>query len=113
MLMMILPARASPYLLSTGTALSNSTARMTMTPAGVVPQVPAVVPLPSTLARATSLTASRSGCDPSYWLIGIRPTAARRLVLGPKDVSQGGLCPRRIPWRLLAGRRKEQPHGRP
>jgi hypothetical protein len=36
---------------------------MTMTPAGVVPHVPAVAPSPSTLARATSLTASRSRCD--------------------------------------------------
>ena len=36
---------------------------MTMRPAGVVPHVPAVAPLPSTLARATSLTASRSRCD--------------------------------------------------
>jgi hypothetical protein len=49
--MMILPARASPYLLTTGTALSNSTARMTMTPAGVVPHS-GRGPLPSTLARA-------------------------------------------------------------
>src|ERR1035437_6161202 len=44
-------------------ALSSSTARMTMTPAGAAPHVPAVAPLPSTLARATSLTASRSRCD--------------------------------------------------
>ena len=34
-----------------------------MTPAGAAPRVPAVAPLPSTLARATSLTASRSRCD--------------------------------------------------
>jgi hypothetical protein len=59
MLMMILPARASPYLLTTGTALSNSTARMTMSPAGAAPHVPAVAPLPSVLARAAALAASR------------------------------------------------------
>ena len=31
---------------------------------------------------------------PSYRLTGIPPTAARRLVAGPKDVSQGSLSPR-------------------
>jgi hypothetical protein len=50
---------------------------------------------------------------PSYRLTGIPPTAARRLVAGPKDVSQGGPCPRGILWRLLAGRWKEYLHGRP
>src|SRR3954465_6084599 len=56
---MILPASASPYSLTTGTALSNSTARITMSPAGAAPQVPAVAPSPSSLARAADLAASR------------------------------------------------------
>lgn len=50
---------------------------------------------------------------PPYRLTGIPPTAARRLVAGPKDVSQGGPSPRSILWRLLAGRWKEYPHGLP
>jgi hypothetical protein len=56
---MILFASASPYWLTTGTALSNSTARMTISPAGAAPHVPAVAPLPSALARAAALAASR------------------------------------------------------
>src|SRR3981189_1090078 len=56
---MILPASASPYWLTTGTALSNSTARMTISPAGAAPHVPAVAPLPSALARAAALAALR------------------------------------------------------
>jgi hypothetical protein len=56
---MILSASASPYWLTTGTALSNSTARMTMSPAGPAPHVPAVAPLPSALASAAALAASR------------------------------------------------------
>ncbi len=44
-------------------ALSSSTATMTMTPAGAAPHVPAVAPLPSTLARSKTLTASRSRAD--------------------------------------------------
>src|SRR6185312_4722410 len=59
MSMMILLASASPYSLTTGTALSNSTARITMSPAGASPHVPAVAPLPSALARATALAVSR------------------------------------------------------
>ena len=56
---MILPASASAYWLTTGTALSASTARITMSPAGAAPHVPAVAPLPSSLARAAALSASR------------------------------------------------------
>src|ERR1700693_2588410 len=37
----------------------------------------------------------------------------RRLVAGPKDVSQGGSCPRGILGRLLAGRWKEYPMADP
>src|SRR3954452_11372660 len=55
----ILSANASPYSLTTGTALSNSTARMTMSPAGAAPHVPAVAPSPSARARAAALAASR------------------------------------------------------
>ena len=47
----ILPASASPYWLMIGTALSNSTARMTMSPPGAAPHVPAVAPSPSAAAR--------------------------------------------------------------
>ena len=50
---------------------------------------------------------------PSYRSTGIPPTAARRLVAAPKDVSQRGPSPRGILWRLLAGPWKEYPNGLP
>src|SRR3954471_3665122 len=56
---MILPSSAPPYSLTTGTALSNSTARMTMSPPGAAPHVPAVAPSPSLSTRAAALAASR------------------------------------------------------
>ena len=59
MSMMTLPASASPYWATTGTALAYGTARMTMSPAGAVPNVPAVAPPPSAAARSLALAASR------------------------------------------------------
>ncbi len=59
MSMMTLPASACPYWATTGAALSCGTASMTMSPAGAVPNVPAVVPLPRASARFLALAASR------------------------------------------------------
>ena len=59
MSMMTLPASASPYWATTGTALAYGTARMTMSPAGAAPNVPAVAPPPSAAARSLALAASR------------------------------------------------------
>jgi hypothetical protein len=50
---------ASPYWLTTGAALSYGTARMTISPAGVAPVVPAVAPPPSAPTRSAALAASR------------------------------------------------------
>ena len=58
MSMMTLPASASPYWLTAGAALAYGMARMTMSPAGALPVVPAVAPPPSSLARAAALAAS-------------------------------------------------------
>jgi hypothetical protein len=52
---MILPARASPYWVTTGTTPSYSRATMTMSPAGAVPHCPVVAPLPRALARSAAL----------------------------------------------------------
>jgi hypothetical protein len=57
--MMTLPASASPYWATTGTALVYGTARTTISPAGTVPNVPAVAPPPSAAARPLALAASR------------------------------------------------------
>src|SRR6204780_1353660 len=59
MSMMTLPASASPYWATTGTALAYGTARMTMSPTGAVPNVPAVAPPPSAAARSLALAGSR------------------------------------------------------
>ena len=59
MSMMILPPSASPYCATTGTALAYGTARMTMSPPGAMPNVPAVAPPPSASAMSLDLAASR------------------------------------------------------
>src|SRR6185437_2605709 len=56
---MTLPASASPYRVTTGTALAYGTARMTMPPAGTAPGFPAVAPSPSALTMASPLAVSR------------------------------------------------------
>jgi hypothetical protein len=91
---MILPASASPYWLTTGTALSNSTARMTISPAGAAPHVPAVAPLPSALARAAALAALRPITSTALlpWTdggalhsLGTTPSAAMRRSPGSRN----------------------------
>ena len=73
---MILPSSASPYSLTTGTALSNSTARMTMSPVGAAPHVPAVAPSPSARARAADLAASRPTISTALPPLRARPPMA-------------------------------------
>src|SRR6202042_685613 len=63
MSMMTLPASASPYWATTGTAPAYGTARMTISPAGAVPNVPAVASPPSAAAKAKDLAAAADDLD--------------------------------------------------
>jgi|GEM_PF-6371594 len=91
MSMTTLPASASPYWATTGTALAYGTARMTRSPAGVVPNVPAVAPPPSVAATSLALAGSRPMISTAL------PPASARSARAP------AMFPRPIMLTLLIG----------
>ena len=83
MSMMTLPASASPYWATTGTALAYGTARMTMSPAGAVPNVPAVAPPPSAAASSSALAGSRPMTSTALPPASARAARARAMLPRP------------------------------
>src|SRR6202030_3835819 len=79
-----LPASASPYWATTGTVLAYGTARMTRSPAGLVPNVPAVAPPPSAAASSLALAASRPMISTALPPASARP--ARALAMFPRPI---------------------------